>query len=194
MSYLAHLDSAPAKYYRTVYADPPWMEHGAGKYQRGADRYYSLMPTRDICALPVERISADHAHLYLWVTNAFLRDGFSVVDAWGFRYITMITWGKKNRIGIGQYFRGQSEHCIFAVRGRLPYKLTDAGGRMQSTTLMLANVIRHSQKPHEMYERIERVSYGPYLEMFARNERHGWDCWGSEEPQQAVLAMGRANA
>lgn len=188
MPFYADLRALEQGRYRTIYADPPWLERGAGQCKRGADRHYSLMPTRDICELPVARAAAENAHLHLWVTNNFLREGFDVMDAWGFRYITMITWAK-DRQGIGQYFRGMTEHCMFAVRGSLPYRVDDAGGRMQSTTLLWANRASHSRKPHEMYERIERVSYGPMLEMFGRNERHGWDCWGSGEPDQRALAL-----
>jgi N6-adenosine-specific RNA methylase IME4 len=188
MSYVPELQLAAAGRYRTVYADPPWLERGGGQCKRGADRHYSLMPTRDICALPVARLAGADAHLYLWVTNNFLRDGFAVCEAWGFRFVTMITWAKDKQ-GLGQYFRGQTEHCIFAVRGSLPYKLNEAGGRMQSSTLLVAGRGVHSRKPHAMYEVIERVSYGPMLEMFGRNERHGWDCWGSGEPEQRALAM-----
>jgi hypothetical protein len=125
---------------------------------------------------------------YSWVTNNFLLDGFEVCAAWGFRYVTMITWAK-DRVGLGQYFRGQTEHCLFAVRGSLPYKLDADGGRLQGSTLLAAGRAAHSRKPHAMYEVIERVSYGPMLEMFGRNERHAWDCWGSGEPPQRALAL-----
>ena len=106
----------PDKKYCTIYADPPWMERGGGRIKRGADRHYPLMKTVDICRLPVWRISEDNCHLYLWATNNFLPDGLKVMDAWGFRYVTMITW-MKSWISLGQYFRGMTEHCLFGVKG-----------------------------------------------------------------------------
>lgn len=84
----------PDKKYKTIYADPPWAEHGGGKIKRGADRHYPLMKTKDIIALPVKELAEENAHLYLWVTNNFLEDGLRVMEAWGFDYKTMITWAK----------------------------------------------------------------------------------------------------
>ena len=166
------------KKYATIYADPPWPEYGGGKIKRGADRHYPLMTVKEIKKLPVQDITAENAHLYLWVTNNYLPAGLEVMQAWGFRYITTITWAK-DRIGLGQYFRGMTEHCLFGVKGRLPYKTKD-GKRQQGKTLLLAPRERHSQKPAEMYDTIERVSYEPYIELFARNKRDGWDSWGNE--------------
>jgi N6-adenosine-specific RNA methylase IME4 len=164
--------------YRTVYADPPWMERGSGQIVRGAQRHYPLMSTDAICDLPIAMLADSNAHLYLWVTNNFLEDGLRVVRTWGFRYVTMITWAK-DRIGLGQYFRGQTEHCIFAVRGNLPYKVAD-GIRQQGSTLITAPRSRHSEKPEEMRRLIERVSYEPRIELFARGEVAGWDRFGNE--------------
>ena len=87
--------------YKTIYADPPWMERGGGKIKRGADKHYPLMSTKDIIALPVREIAdPEGCHLYLWTTNNFLPDALKVVEAWGFQYVTMITW-MKNSIGLG---------------------------------------------------------------------------------------------
>lgn len=154
--------------YRTIYSDPPWWEVGGGKIKRGADRHYPLMKTKDIAALPVADVMEDNSHLYLWVTNNFMEDGYAVCRAWGYRPVTLITWAKTGNPGLGQYFRGMTEHCIFGVRGCLPYKMTAEGKRSQSTTLLTCPRGPHSRKPEEMRERIERVSYGPMLEMFAR--------------------------
>jgi N6-adenosine-specific RNA methylase IME4 len=168
--------------YRTVYADPPWFEAGGGKIKRGADRHYALMKTRDICALPVSTWAAPDAHLYLWVTNNFLQDGLEVMEAWQFRYVTTITW-MKDRAGLGQYFRGLTEHCLFGVRGRLPYQLSEDGRRLQGVTGFFESPRgAHSAKPSEMRRMIERVSPAPRLELFAREAANGWDAWGDEAP------------
>ena len=164
--------------FTTVYADPPWLERGGGQIKRGADRHYPLMKTKDIMALPVKEIVAPNAHLYLWVTNNFLPDGLKVMETWGFRYVTNITW-VKDRMGLGQYFRGMTEHCLFGVKGSLPYKLLD-GKRQQGRTVLIAPKGRHSEKPEDMYTMIEKVSTGPYIELFARNGRDGWVSWGNE--------------
>lgn len=166
------------KKYQTIYADPPWNESGGGKIKRGADRHYQLMKTKDIIDLPVPNITETNCHLYLWVTNSFLKDGLSVMESWEFRYVTTITW-MKDRMGLGQYYRGVTEHCLFGVKGNLPYKVID-GKRQQGKTGFYAAKTVHSEKPQEMRDMIEKVSYGPKIELFARKEFNGWDCWGNE--------------
>ncbi len=166
------------KKYQTLYADPPWLERGGGKIKRGADRHYSLMKTKDIVSLPVAKLTDDNCHLYLWTTNNFLPDALEVMKAWGFTYKTMITW-YKDKIGLGQYFRGITEHCLFGVKGVLPYKTLD-GKRCQGKTGFYAPKGKHSEKPTEMRKMIELVSYEPRLELFARDVFPGWDCWGNE--------------
>jgi len=167
------------KKYNTIYADPPWNESGGGKIKRGADRHYPLMKTKDICILPIiKEICAPDCHCYLWVTNNHLPDGLKVLDAWGFRYVTMITW-LKDRFGLGQYFRGITEHCLFGVKGQIPYKII-GDKRQQGETGFYVPKGRHSQKPAKMRQMIEKVSYPSYIELFARIEVDGWDNWGEE--------------
>lgn len=182
--------AAPAKAgtYVTLMADPPWWEAGGGKIKRGADRHYPLMKTRDICALPVRDWMAPDAHIYLWVTNNFLPDGLDVLKAWDFRYVTCVTW-MKDKAGLGQYFRGITEHCLFGVRGRIPYAMSEDGGRLQGITgFFEAPRGEHSEKPAKMRQMIERVSPGPYLEMFARQPVAGWDVWGNESSGERLTA------
>jgi N6-adenosine-specific RNA methylase IME4 len=165
----------PDKKFHIIYADPPW---GV----RGSDDHYDLMKTKDICALPVRSITAENAHLYLWTANNFLPDGLKVVESWGFRYITMVTW-VKDKFGLGQYFRGQTEHCLFAVKGMLPYKIGKNGKRCQHPTVFHAPRDKHSRKPEEMRRIIEHVSGDTdrlMLEMFARTRTDKWEAWGNQ--------------
>ena len=169
----------PDRKYKTIYTDPPWPERGGGKIKRGADRHYDLMTVKDIVSLPVVNLAdAEGCHLYCWVTNNYLFAGLNALAAWGFRYVTMITWNK-DRIGLGQYFRGLTEHCLFGVRGNLSYKILN-GKRQQGTTGFYAPKGQHSEKPEEMRQMIEVVSYAPRIELFARHDRPGWDSWGLE--------------
>lgn len=168
----------PEKKYKTIYADPPWAEHGGGKIKRGADRHYPLMSTKEICDLPVQDISEENCHLYIWTTNNFLLDAFKVIEAWGFTYVTCITW-MKDRQGLGQYYRGITEHYLFARKGMLPYKCID-GKRQQGVTGFYHKKMEHSVKPEIMRQMIENVSYMPAIELFARRPSPGWDCWGNE--------------
>lgn len=169
-----------AQKYKTIYLDPPWEESGGGKIKRGADRHYPLMSIKEIAALPVKELAdEDGCHLYMWVTNNFLQKGLELLKIWGFEYVTIITW-QKDRFGLGQYYRGITEHCIFATtKKKLPYKVLD-GKRQQGVTGFFAPKTIHSRKPAEMRRMIEKVSYEPRIELFAREQFDGWDCWGNE--------------
>lgn len=184
------LTAESGQVYRTIMADPPWPERGGGKIKRGADKHYPLMEVSEICALgpQVQRLADPvGCHLYLWVTNNYLRAGFEVLEAWGFEYITIITW-EKDRAGLGQYFRGITEHIMFARRGKpLPYKSID-GKRAQGMTIIKRPRKEHSAKPDSFYRTAERVSYEPRLEMFARTKRPGWDTWGNEVVNDVAIA------
>jgi N6-adenosine-specific RNA methylase IME4 len=176
--------------YKVIYADPPWPEYGGGQIKRGADRHYPLMSVRNIIALgaPLQQhIHPDGCHLYLWATNNYLRSGMHVMEAWGFVYKTTITW-VKDRIGLGQYYRGLSEHCLFRVRGRLPYNTSEEGKRAQGVTAFYAPSTLHSRKPEALREMIEKVSHSPRLELFARDVHEGWDTWGNKVAPDISLA------
>ena len=178
----------PEKKYKTIYLDPPWPERGGGKIKRGADRHYSLMSVNDIINMPVAQLADEEgAHIYLWVTNNYLQAGLDCLKAWGFEYITTITW-IKDRQGLGQYYRGLTEHCLFGTtKNRLPYKLSEDGKRCQGVTGFFEPKGIHSRKPEKMRQMIELVSYEPRIELFAREAFPGWDAWGNEAPTEEVI-------
>lgn len=159
----------------------PGMKQGGGKIKRGADRHYDLLHTQDIIDIFKQIPIDDNAHLYLWVTNNFLKDGLKIMDELNFRYITNIVW-VKDRFGLGQYFREQHEICLFGIRGKLPYKHKTDPQRSccSETTVINAKRTIHSKKPYEMYKKIENTSYPPFIELFAREKHDGWDCFGNE--------------
>lgn len=171
----------------TVYADPPWrFTNRTGKVapeHRRLDRY-DTMTQEEICALPVEEVVADNAHLYLWVPNALLPQGLEVMRSWGFRYVSNLVWAKRRKDGgpdgrgVGFYFRNVTEIILFGVRGSMR---TLQAGRRQ-VNLIETRKREHSRKPDETYELIESCSPGPYLELFVRYPRDGWAVWGAEAP------------
>ena len=183
---------APWRKYRTIYLDPPWPERGGGKIRRGANRHYNLMTVKQIQALPIpDLMDSDGCHVYLWVTNNYLQAGFDCLKIWGLEYITTVTW-LKDRMGIGQYYRGITEHCLFAsTKKRLPYKKTLDGKRkeFQGVTGFMEPKTIHSAKPAKMREMIEKVSYEPRIELFARREYPSWDCWGDALNKDEVSSI-----
>lgn len=133
------------------------------------------MDIEEIKAMPVAKIADDNAILWLWTTNAHLRVAFDVVAAWGFEYRTLLTW-VKDRMGTGEWLRGQTEHCMLAVRGK-PIFLQG-----NHTTVLEAMRREHSRKPEEFYALVEETSPGNRVELFARQKRVGWQHFG-DQPQ-----------
>lgn len=166
------------KKYRTILADPPWDIDQRGNY--GAHKHYSLMSLQRIKAMPIKDLAADNAHCWLWVTNGTLRQGYEVLEAWGFKPRSVFTWVKP-RFNLGVYLRNATEHMIFATRGKAPVKFHGQG------TWGFYPLQDHSHKPEEVYDLIERVSDGSYLELFARRKRHGWASWGNEVESDVVI-------
>jgi N6-adenosine-specific RNA methylase IME4/ParB-like chromosome segregation protein Spo0J len=163
--------------FATIVIDPPWDWGDEGDVdQLGRSRpTYSTMPIDEIMALPVGNLADVDCHLYMWITNRSLPKGFALLDAWGFRYVTCLTWCKPS-FGMGNYFRGQTEHVLFGVKGSQMLKRRDVGTCFHAPR----GPGGHSSKPVEFYSLVESCSPGPYLEMFARSGRPDWTAWGAE--------------
>lgn len=161
--------------FATIMIDPPWDWGDEGdKDQLGRARPdYSTMSIDELLALPVPDLADVDCHMYMWITNRSLPKGFALLEKWGFRYITAITWVKPH-FGMGNYFRGQSEHVLFGVKGSQPLQRKDVGTVFQAPR----GPSGHSSKPPEFYGLVESCSPGPYLEMFSRSQRTGWATWG----------------
>ena len=163
-------------------ADPPWNYHdkGSAPYEKGPD--YPVMRLHELMNMGVGLWAADDAHLYLWTTNTFLEDSFRVAKAWGFDPRTVLTWIKGRieggrliqQIGTGYHFRNSTEHVLFACRGKLATRHND------QPTAFVAERHSHSEKPAAFFDMVERMSPGPYLDVFARKQRFNWDTFGNE--------------
>jgi N6-adenosine-specific RNA methylase IME4 len=179
------LQSVPRIGYGTILADPPWQfQNRTGKVAPEHKRLsrYQTLTLQDIKEIPVWLAAAEQSHLYLWVPNALLREGLEVMSAWGFEYKTNIIWhkvrsdGEPDGRGVGFYFRNTTEMVLFGIRGKLR---TLAPGRRQ-VNIIKTRKREHSRKPDELFDIIEACSPGPFLELFARGQRPGWDQWGNE--------------
>jgi N6-adenosine-specific RNA methylase IME4 len=171
--------------YRTIVADPPWPYNNQRWGVGAVGTEYATMTFDDICAVPVSKWADVDAHLYLWVTNAKLldHDYRALVSRWGFAYKTCLTWHKTACLGIGHYFRGETEHVLFCTRGRLPI-----APQNRERNYFDAPRGRHSAKPDAFFDLVERVSPGPYLSVFERRQRLGWDTWGDEALNHVEIA------
>jgi N6-adenosine-specific RNA methylase IME4 len=174
----------PDKKYNIIYADPAWSfktYSDKGK-DRSPDKHYSVMSLQDIKDLPVQDIVNNNCILFLWVTFPLLKEGFEVIDAWGFTYKTVaFNWVKKNKKtdswfwGLGYWTRSNAELCLLATKGTI---------KRQSASIhqiIDTPIERHSKKPDIVRDKIiQLVGDLPRIELFARETADGWDSWGNE--------------
>ena len=158
----------------TIYADPPWRYSNSAS-RAAASSHYHTMTVAEICAMPVAQVATESAHLHLWTTNAFLREAFDVIQAWGFRYKSCLIWVKP-QLGMGNYWRVSHEFLLLGVRGSKPFR--DKTQR----SWILERRVAHSSKPWKIRELIEQVSDAPYLELFGRQEipNSRWTVFGNQ--------------
>jgi len=163
--------------FATIAIDPPWDwgDEGDADQLGRARPTYATMTIDQLLAYPIPDLSDVDCHLYLWITNRSLPKGFRLIEAWGFRYITCLTWCKPS-IGMGNYFRGSSEQILFAVKGSQPLARKNVG-----TWFAWPRGPRgHSSKPEEFFTEAATWSPGPRLEVFGRSQREGWTVIGAE--------------
>ncbi len=184
----AHADPAagaaplPEGRHGAILADPPWhfQAFGAGGTDRSPENHYPTMKTDEIAALPVGELAAQDCALFLWTTSAMLLDALTVMQSWGFQYrSTAFVWMKEGGFGLGYWTRKDAEICLLGIKGS-PKRL-NADVREG----ILTKRGKHSEKPAEVYRRIERLVPGPYMELFARKAHLGWNRWGND-PTLAV--------
>jgi len=171
--------------YKVILCDPPW--GGDGEFGAKISRHYKLMPLDEICALPVSGIAHPDAVLVIWSTWRHVESALQVIKAWGFEYIAGFPWIKsayeptvdlfgelrfKPTWGLGVWVRGCSEPVLIAKRGNAkPPDVSWLG--------LISQRMQHSRKPDNLYQYCESMP-GPYLEMFARRKRDGWDSFGDQ--------------
>lgn len=176
------------KKYNIIYADPPW-KYQQKNLQGAAEKHYSTMNMKDLCALPVEQLSDKDCVLFLWATFPMLAEALQLIKAWGFKYKTVaFVWLKQSKksptwfFGLGFWTRGNAEICLLAVRGKPKRK---SAGVHQ---FIISPIEQHSKKPDETRDRIvELMGDVPRIELFARQNTPGWDVWGNEAPDSVEL-------
>jgi len=173
---------------RTIVADPPWpgpigdwrakplmvQEFSLNKHKRRApSNVYPLMTLEEIAA--VSPITAPKAHLWLWALPQHVDWAWQTAIVWGFKPVHLLAWAKPG-FGTGG-FQANTEYIVLARKGG---PTGNPFGKMPGTHFSWARTSKHSSKPAEFFELVEKVSQGPYLELFARTRRPGWESWGNE--------------
>lgn len=172
--------------YGAIYADPPWLfrNWSAKGTGRNAVSHYDCLDPACLASLPVSDLAMQDCALFLWVTDPLLPRAIELIQAWGFEYKTVgFYWVKLNAkakhdadyfTGMGYWTRANPEQCLLATRGKPIRQAKDV------RRLVVEGRREHSRKPDCVRERIERLVNGPYLELFARETKPGWDCWGNQ--------------
>lgn len=181
-----------AAHYRVILVDPPWRFETWNKVTaipRGrpsagtnvaADVHYRTMEIGEIMELPVRDMAATNTVLFLWAVWPLMPEAFRMINHWGFKYKTCafnwlkITTSNEPAMGQGYWTRANSEVCLLATRGKP--KRVNADVRQG----IIAPRREHSRKPDCVRHRIERLLDGPRADMFSRQDRDGWDCWGDQ--------------
>jgi len=163
--------------YKTILADPPWTYNNkrtGGSMLSGSAQKYPVMSLKEICDLPVAEISDKDSVLFLWSTIPLIEYGFEVMKSWGYQYKTTIVWKKITHLGMGFWFKGRVEVCLFGIKGKIkPF-------RYQKANFIQSKPGKHFEKPQEFFDLIDPIAPLPKIELFARTKREGWDCWGNE--------------
>ncbi len=166
------------KKYQIIYADPPWPIKLISRHVRPKqlDMPYRTMNLAEIKLLPIQSlVDPNGCHLFLWATHTYLPEAFKVLDFWGFKYHCCLTWDKT--YGFTPFsFMWSTEFCVYGQLKDKWLKPKSIGLK----TLITEKPTKHSVKPQAMYELIEKYANGNKIELFARNKREGWDCWGNE--------------
>ena len=175
--------------YKCIVIDPPWNQGKTGvrsvRPNQGTVLDYPTMTEEQIKDLPISEWSAKQSFLWLWATNSrsksskkpILQQSFEIMEDWGFRYYTTITWDKKTGPCPFGPYQITTEHCLFGYRGKWDIP-KDSMGKMK--TLFSEFTSRHSEKPRSLYEFIEQYFSGPKLDVFARRKHKGFEPWGQE--------------
>lgn len=174
------------KKYNVIYADPPWQYKTYSKKGncRSAERHYETMKIEEIVNMKdtIQKISEKDCILFLWVTFPCMLDGIRTIQEWEFEYKTCgFTWVKRNKIsdswffGLGQWTRANAEICLIATKGKIKRN------SRKVSQIVDTHIQEHSKKPDIVRDKIiELVGDLPRIELFARQEVKGWDCWGNQ--------------
>lgn len=178
-------NSFPRKKYNIIYADPPWRNPKSGTKARNNEKHYPSMSTEEICGLPVQSISATKSILFLWACFPCLVDALKVIKAWGFEYYGLgFDWCKvksdgKPKIGCGYYTRQNNEVCLIGVKKSMQSRIKPIKRNIGCSVLDMPR--EHSRKPDIIRNQIVEICGDiPRIELFARQQISGWDCWGNE--------------
>lgn len=176
-------------------ADSCW-KYGSGPGTRGsADKHYDTMTLAELCLLPVEKLAAPDAALFMWATWPLMLEAYALMKAWGFEYKNCgFVWAKTNKlqltpfVGMGHMTRGNTEFCLLGTRGK-PKRIDAAVQQLILDDMIVAPVGEHSEKPPETRDRIIRLlgDDQPAVELFARQPAPGWHCWGNEVESTVTL-------
>jgi N6-adenosine-specific RNA methylase IME4 len=190
-------DISTGKKYRSIVIDPPWNQGKTGKRKVRPNQTtvldYPTMTRTELEQLPIEELAESEAFMWLWATNSkdrktgepILKTAFDLMETWGFTFYTMLTWHKRTGPCPFGPYQVVTEHVLFGYRGKCRFE-SHTLGKMQ--TLFTASPTLHSAKPASFYDQVERYFPSPRIDIFARQQRSGFDGWGNQYETLALDA------
>lgn len=182
-------NNLPNKRYRIIYADPPWsfsskeLQKYNGVRFTSIDKHYPTQSKDWIKNLPVKDIAEDESALFLWTTDAHIKEAIETIESWGFKYVTVaFVWEKKTKTGktvanLGAWTMKNYEICLLGTKGAMlkHKKVNNIYQKVEEERT------KHSKKPYKVRQNIEKL-FGEQtrIELFAREKVDGWDVWGNE--------------
>lgn len=180
-----------SKKYKAILLDPQWhfetYDKKSSLAQRAPKQHYKTEALANIARMPVPEHADKNCVLFMWVTAPHLEQAFQLINLWGFKFkSTAFIWVKTRDnqidffeepeppIKMGYWTRKQCEICLIATKGN-PKRLN-----ADVREVILRPTREHSRKPDDIYDRIERLVDGPYIEFNARQKKDGWDQYGDE--------------
>jgi N6-adenosine-specific RNA methylase IME4 len=171
----------PLSYYGTAVVDPGWYWRTRSDKGRGKSRQYTCIPLDHIYALPIAELLQPDAVVVLWNTQNGNAEGWhsEALRRWGLKPIWTGAWEKLTANGLPFFGTG------FHARSCAEFYTVGTRGRPQLQAKNIRNFIAapwrgESVKPDELYRDVEALYPGPYVDLFARRHRDGWDCWGDQ--------------
>lgn len=173
-------EKALPKTYHTIVIDPPWKVvcnlTNEKFYRTGRKLPYKTLSDEEIQNFPIDNFADAQCDLFMWVTHTKLPAGLDIIQKWGFKFHVLLTWDKESGVCINGFYR-RTEFVIYAYRGK---QGIDVGEGKYISTLFKGKTKRHSEKPNQFYELIQKRTLEPRIDIFARKRHFGFDAWGDE--------------
>ena len=124
-------------------------------------------------------MTEENSVLFLWTIDKYLFEAQAMAEGLGSKLHARMIWDKVTGIPAAFTVRFGHEYLLYMYKGKLRPVAKEERGKIH--TVFREQVRQHSRKPEIAYSIIERLyPTTDKIELYARTQRDGWDCWGNE--------------